>query len=339
MGLPLNTLDRPLQVLDCRWLLALYAVIPVSLALVLVDSLVFDGRVVRQHIPVDPMHWPFWTVIFGLPHIVASLITMADSEYISHYRRTLALPFLGFAALTSLAIFGPQPMGQQSMFIFLAFYTIYHVLAQQLGLTLMMMGVPPSRTFKIWKWLSILCGFVIYVTVYTAGSLRYELVAGLSAFDFLMIIAGLMCAAVIVLAIKLTGASRNRIGVWYLWGNVAMLTSVLLIHEIGYTLFVILIPRVIHDITAFMIYITHDTNRNRAAPVNFVYRLTHFSKLPPIVVLPVASIAIAWVLTSLQNDYRLAVVIALTITFVHYYFEGFIWRGGNPHRQHIEFKR
>ncbi|QJD59362.1 hypothetical protein HG264_10820 [Pseudomonas sp. gcc21] len=335
----MNTFDRPLQVLDCRWLLALYAVVPVSLALVLIDSLVLDGRLLRQHIPVDPMQWPFWTVIFGLPHIVASLLTMADSEYISHYRRSLLLPFMGFAGLTSLAIFGPQPLGEQSMFIFLAFYTIYHVLAQQLGLTLMMMGVPPSGVFKTWKWLSILCGFVIYVTVYSASLLGYELFAGVSAFEFLMAIAGLMCAAVIVLAFRLTRTSRNRIGVWYLWSNVAMLTSVLLIHEIGYTLFVILIPRVIHDITAFMIYITHDTNRNRAAPVNLVYRLTHFSKLPPIIVLPAASIAIAYVLTSLQDDYRLAVVFALTITLVHYYFEGFIWRGGNPHRQHIEFRR
>lgn len=338
MGPPLNTLEKPLQVLDCRWLLALYAVIPVSLALVLVDTLLFDGRAVRQHIPIDPMHWPFWTVIFGLPHIVASFLTMADTEYLSHYRRSLSLPLIGFAVLTSLLVFGPQPLGQQSLFVFLAFYTIYHVLAQQLGLTLMMMGVPPSGVFKLWKWLSILCGFVIYITVYTAGSLGHEVFAGVSAFEFLMILAGLMCAAVVVLAVHLTRAARNRIGVWYLWGNVAMLTSVLLIHEIGYTLFVILIPRVIHDVTAFMIYITHDTNRNRAAPVNLMYRLTHFSRLPPIVVLPAASIGIAYVLTSLQ-DYRLAVVFALTITFVHYYFEGFIWRGGNPHRQHIDFKR
>lgn len=327
-----------MQVLDCRWLLALYAVVPVSLALVLLDSLALDGQLIREHIPIDPMHWPFWTVIFGLPHIVASLLTMADAEYLSHYRRSLLPPLIGFAGLTSLAIFGPQPLGEQAMFIFLAFYTIYHVLAQQLGLTLMMMGVRPSRVFKTWKWLSILCGFVIYVTVYSASALGYELFAGVSVFEFLMGLAGLMCAAVIVLAVRLGRTSQNRIGVWYLWGNVAMLTSVLLIHEIGYTLFVILIPRVIHDITAFMIYITHDTNRNRAAPVNLIYRLTHFSKLPPIIVLPAASIAIAYVLTSLQDDFKLVLVVALTITLVHYYFEGFIWRGGNPHRQHIEFR-
>ncbi|WP_150304696.1 hypothetical protein [Pseudomonas saliphila] len=335
----MNTLDNPLQVLDCRWLLALYAVVPVSLALVLLDSLALDGQLIREHIPIDPMHWPFWTVIFGLPHIVASLLTMADAEYLSHYRRSLLPPLLGFAGLTSLAIFGPQPMGEQALFIFLAFYTIYHVLAQQLGLTLMMMGVPPSGVFKAWKWLSIFCGFVIYVTVYSASALGYELFAGVSAFEFLIGLAGLMCAAVVVLAVRLSRTSRNRIGVWYLWGNVAMLTSVLLIHEMGYTLFVILIPRVIHDITAFMIYITHDTNRNRAVPVNLIYRLTHFSRLPPIIVLPAASIAVAYVLTSLQDDFKLVLVVALTITLLHYYFEGFIWRGANPHRQHLEFRR
>ena len=35
----------------------------------------------------------------------------------------------------------------------------------------------------------------------------------------------------------------------------------------------------------------------------------------------------------------LVAVVALTVTFLHYYFEGFIWRNPNPHRQHLAFRR
>ena len=43
-------------------------------------------------------------------------------------------------------------------------------------------------------------------------------------------------------------APRHRIGVWYLWGNVLILSTA--IQEVGYASFVILIPRIIHDVTA-----------------------------------------------------------------------------------------
>src|SRR5690606_2243514 len=79
--LPLH--EQLTHVIDRRWLLALYAVIPLSLLLVISDAWLFDGHVIYQHIPTQPEDWPFWTVIFGLPHIIASLITMADREYLT----------------------------------------------------------------------------------------------------------------------------------------------------------------------------------------------------------------------------------------------------------------
>lgn len=334
----MSAIAVPVHQVDCRWLLALYAIIPACLGLVLLDALILGGQGVAQYLPADPMELPLWTVLFGLPHIIASLVTMADREYLQHYRRSLLWPLLLFAAISTAGILGPQPYGGQALFLFLAFYTIYHVLAQQLGLTLMMMGTPPSAVFKAWKWLAIVAGTLIYVTLYGASYLGYEAVNGISYYQLLNWAAALLCAGVLVLAFGLSARSRTRVGRWYLWGNVAMILSALLINELGYTLFVILIPRVIHDVTAYMIYISHDSNRNRERPVNFVYRALQFTRLPPGVLLPVVSVAVAFVLSSYQAI-PLVSVIVLTVGFLHYYFEGFIWRGPNPHRQHLVFRR
>lgn len=334
----MNAVATPMHTVDCRWLLALYAIVPVVLAFVFVDAWLLDGALLRQYLPSDPMHWPFWTVIFGLPHIVASLLTMADKEYLGHYRHSLLWPMVVFALIAGAGTFGPQPLGNQALFVFLGFYTIYHVLAQQLGLTLMMMGTAPTRLFKAWKWLAIFSAFMVYVTVYASSYLGYEAFGSLSWYEVLVWSAALMCAAVVVLAFRLSPTSRFAIGRWYLWGNVAMLVSTLIVNEIGYTVFVILIPRVIHDVTAYMIYISHDNNRNRSGPVNLIYRMTHFTRLPPIVLLPVLSVLIAFALTHFMS-YQIVAVLALTVTFLHYYFEGFIWRNPNPHRQHLAFRR
>lgn len=330
--------DVAMRLLDCRWLLALYAIIPLALAVVIVDAVMLDGILLRQYLPADPERWPFWTVVFGLPHIIASLLTMADKEYLSHYRHSLFWPLAVFALIAAGGYFGPQPHARQLLFIFFAFYTIYHVLAQQLGLTLMMLGTPPSLTYRLWKWLSVFAGFAIYVNVYGQARLGHWAIGPLSLYELLAYAAAALCAGTIVQALRLSRTAKHAVGIWYLWGNVALLASAFLINEIGYTLFVILVPRVIHDVTAYMVYITHDTNRNRERPVNLVYRLTCFTRLPPVLLLPLLSVAIAYLLSSYQH-YALVGIVILTLSFLHYYFEGFIWRGPNPHRAHMSFKR
>jgi hypothetical protein len=156
--------------------------------------------------------------------------------------------------------------------------------------------------------------------------------------QFLAYVAGALSAVLVFLGVYVHRQSRTRIGRWYMWANVAMLGSIFWVNELGYTLFVIFIPRIIHDITAFSVYITHDTNRNRGEPRNAVYRVARFTRLPPLVLLPLLSIGIAYVLT-INERYALAAIVISTITFLHYYFEGFIWRGPNPHRQHCSFRK
>ncbi|TVP89095.1 MAG: hypothetical protein EA348_09120 [Pseudomonadaceae bacterium] len=63
-------MDKTLAAVDCRWLLWLYAVIPLSLAWILLDIGLAQGRILHDYIPTDPANWPFWTIVFGLPPIL-----------------------------------------------------------------------------------------------------------------------------------------------------------------------------------------------------------------------------------------------------------------------------
>ena len=331
-------MDDTLHAVDCRWLLALYAIIPISIAVVALDILWLDHWLMDNFLPSDPQRWAFWTVVFGLPHIIASTLTMADREYLGYYRRRLGIPLLAFAAITTAGFLGPQPLSYSLLFLFLAFYTIYHVLAQQLGLTLMMMGVPPDRVFLAWKWLAIFAGFAIYVIVYGKARFSHLTIGPLPLFDVMSAIAGGFVIVMTILAFRLSKRARYPIGKWYLWGNVAMLTSAFWINEVGYTVFVVMIPRIIHDLTAFSVYITHDRNRNKTGPRNLLYRLTRITRLPAFLVLPLVSVAIAYPLTTNQHHTAIGIAV-LTVSFLHYYFEGFIWRGDTPHKRHLGFRR
>ena len=327
---------------DCRWLLALYAVIPLSLSIVAIDVLLLEQAWLDSYLPSYPTNWAFWTVIFGLPHIVASLITMADREYVAHYRHSLTWPLLFFASISVLGLAGPQPISYQLLFGLVALYTGYHVLSQQLGLTLMMMNMAPTRGFKAWKWVALVAGVALYLAVFRELGLGQVWLGSiyLSIYldEFLAYLAGALSVVLVFLGVSLHRQSRTRVGRWYMWANVAMIGTVFWVNELGYTLFVVLIPRVIHDITAFTVYITHDSNRNRGEPKNAVYRAARFTRLPPIVLLPLLSIGIAYVLT-INERYALAAIVITTITLLHYYFEGFIWRGPNPHRQQCSFRK
>lgn len=326
-----------LRHLDCRWLFALYALIPLSLLAVALDRFVFDGWMLAR-LPVNPEFWPFWTVVFGLPHIIASLLTMADREYLAYYRRVLFWPAVIFAGIAAAGLLGPQPLAFRLLFVFVAFYTVYHVMAQQFGLTLMIMGARPSRTYLAWKWCSILAAFAIYAMVYGQRELGAIYFGDTALFDLLGYAAGLLSAAVFVLGRQLARGARTRLGQWYLWGNVALVLSTYLVLEAGYLLFVVLMPRIIHDVTAYMVYVSHDTNRNRERPRNYLYRLTHFTRLPPLIVLPLVSGGIAYLLTASASIVWVNILV-LTVSFLHYYFEGFIWRGNTPHRAWVSFKR
>ena len=67
-----------------RLLLGLYAIIPIALAVVLLDVLILGDRL-QEMLPSRPEKIRAFTVFFMFPHIIASLLLYADARYLRRY--------------------------------------------------------------------------------------------------------------------------------------------------------------------------------------------------------------------------------------------------------------
>jgi hypothetical protein len=107
---------------------------------------------------------------------------------------------------------------------------------------------------------------------------------------------------------------------------------------LGYPLLAILVPRVVHDVTAFAFYSTHDCNRNLEKTRNLFYRLVFWIPIPRVVLVPLVAIAITFpVLLYVQNGGPFAIELAVAVTLMHYYTDAFVWKSGSLHRASIRF--
>ncbi len=320
-------------VVNCRYLLYLYAVIPFIFIVVSVDFLFLENYLLTSFVPDDPRRWAVWTIVFNIPHIVASWVTFAERQYLVHYRPLFLKTLPIFIVLVYLVHF---QFGGEIAFAVFAFYTMYHVLSQQFGLSLMMMRVRPSLDFHLWRIFSVLGTLCVYSVVYGKHLFSIYRIHGIELYDYAMFFGLLFLCLSVPYAFRLSKKSQNQLGSWYLWSNVLMVFSCYLVLYLGYYAFVIVIPRVVHDITAFIVYITHDSNRNREKQVNYFYRLTAFTRLPIWLLCPLIAMALAYPLVHSSND--IVAFITLVLIYFHYYFEHRIWKGGTIHRQQVSFQ-
>ncbi len=317
-----------------KWLLALYLVVPILLSITIIDYWLFDATLQVNYLPDNPAHWAYWSLVFNLPHIVASWVTFADKEYLRHYRRqfTFNLPIVFLMVLLLHAL-----IGGMIAFVIFGFYTMYHVLSQQFGLSMLLMGVRPSKSYELWRWLSAVGAMFLYAIIFASEAMRHSMVFGFEFSDGCLMLSAIFFVVSVVFAVRISRRSNYRIGVFYLWANVGMLFSCLIAAKLGYFVVVVMVPRIVHDLTAFIVYSTHDQNRNKDQPVNYIYRALSITRLPYYVLCPLVAIGIAYPLTTSSS--QVASVVILTLTYFHYYFEAFIWKGQMPHRQYVSFAR
>ena len=319
-----------------RWLFAVYAVVPLMAAMILIDAGLCDFYLRDHVLPSMPEQWSFWTVLFGLPHVIAGTLTSADRQYLRHYRRQFALPVLVYAVLALGGVAGPVVL-QTAIPVLLGFYTIYHLLMQQIGLTFTFLDGTPRWSMQCWKWLILTIGLTIYGAVFLAANLPQMTVGGWAVQAACLRIVVPMMVLLCGVGTLLQTYARAPIGRAYVFGNVGMIGVTLLAFVGGYTLVIILVPRVIHDLTAFLIYDNHDRNRNAERPHNFLYRCPGIRSIPTPVRLPLISILLAWLIDS--ASYPLAIGIAFWLTFLHYHMEAVIWRRPQRHRDYLVLGR
>jgi hypothetical protein len=193
------------------------------------------------------------------------------------------------------------------------------------------MGSGWGRSHSIWRWTALLIAVPMYFQIlsivrippYVRHDLTIVICAALAAF---------LCVSYVVYRSANTRPAR-----WYILANAIGAAAEVALFYMGYYFFVILISRVVHDLSAFAFYISHDVNRNAGTTRNIIYRSLRFLKIPIIALCPMIAMAMAFPITYfMQHDvfYRVAVPLA----FLHYYTDAFAWKKGSLHREHIHMR-
>lgn len=308
-----------LRALSRRLLLSFYWIVPLGIAVPLLDHFVLRGAL-QQRLPRHPDQLLLWTVIFNVPHLVASELLLLDKEYLRFYRRPLLWALGAVAVLwVACALVPPVP----ALWIATAI-TIYHVLGQQVGILRMMGGGDPGPLLAYYRLLAVFTAMIAYASLFppmfaSPLPLRWLTVLCLALLT--------LCFADVWRRLK-SGMART-----YLLANHVMFLAFVPLVNTGYAFFFLLMPRIVHDLSAFSFYVVHDTNRNRTQAHGLLYRVLGFTGLPPWILLPSASVGIGWVITEIDPTSAMHPV--ALISFFHYIMEAITWRRTGLHRHSI----
>ncbi len=325
---------------DARILLALYLVVPISLLFVLYDMFILDGFIGKHYLPKLPDNWAYWGVFFGLPHIVGSFITIVDKEYIRHYNLKLIIPLI---VIIATAYVVPKIFGPLVLLVIIGCWTSYHVLQQQFGIALGLLRKSPCIYTLIWRWFSIIAITSVWGEIVAHFILDRFFIFGIPLAEISKYGGLLSLTIATFAAFKINSLVHQKgkpapVALWFFWGNVVMMLVVYFCTFTKYTVFGVLIPRVLHDITAFIVYGVHDQNRNKNEYKNIIFRLFSVTRIPPMILGPILCVAISYVYSDWTHGNPMSyAVLYYTYGFYHYYVEGFLWKRDSLLRQQVRF--
>ncbi|MDD2739466.1 MAG: hypothetical protein PHR94_11085 [Methylomonas lenta] len=339
--LPYQTSSFNLTV-SFRFLLSLYAIVPVCVLLQLLDRWVFN-HALHDMLPSSPSHFLLFQILFGTPHIIASnLLLFGHADYVSYFKNKLigmTLFIILFFGVGSLFI------PYRALYIITACWTVYHVLKQQHGIAKAVCRLP-NWAFYLQLWLSVSAGIFIYLGIFLKNSLtpqQAELVLQISSvLTIALIMSTLVCQKFV----------PSRFGWYFLWANTLLVVASCYVYSQQYYFLAILMPRLVHDITAYSFYVSHDVNRHSQHADNGLFKLTSRCHLPAALVLPLLSLLLTYLLQTygddlvnlvLQTLFATQIYKAVTLgvigylALMHYYTESFVWAAGSPLRRYIRF--
>ncbi|MEQ1527941.1 MAG: hypothetical protein ABL925_01390, partial [Methylococcales bacterium] len=324
-------------------ILGLYAIIPLCLVLQWSDSWLWQSYL-QQHLPSSPNHFILFQILFGTPHIIASAILLVtNTDYLKTYQRKLMTMTVALALVFGLgSLFIPYKV----FYIGVAAWTVFHVLKQQHGIGRGICRLP-DWAFYLLLCLSVIAGLLIYIGIFLKNSLEVQQV------EWLKHTAGALCVGLIASALLCQRYVTTFFGKCFLWANILLVVSSFYLYVQQYYFLAILVPRLVHDATAYIFYVTHDYNKHHRQPQNFLYGYAARCNIHVFVVLPVCSFLLAFVLQSYGDlwlsaisqtlfgtEIRKGVTLGLLgyLALMHYYTEAFTWKQGSPYRQFIGFR-
>lgn len=327
-----------------RLLLGLYSIVPICLLLQFGDSLFLNGRLL-ENLPSSPAHFLLFQILFGTPHILASSILLStNQEYLRFYKPKLIL-----MTLLIIGVFGIGSLfiPYIALYIITACWTVYHVLKQQIGVGRGVYRLPDSAFYSL-LWFSVGAGIFIYMGMFLKDTVNAEQA------EWIKTIAASLCLGLVLTSIFCQRYIDNSMGKTFLWANTLLVVGSFYLYIQHYYFLAILMPRLVHDATAYIFYVTHDYNKHQQQPQNWLYQAAKRCNVHVFLVLPLLSALLTFVLqvygdamvsfiTKVLFDVEIRKAITLGLigylSLMHYYTEAFIWKHGSPLRQFITFKK
>lgn len=277
----------------------------------------------------SPEEFVFWAVVFNFPHIVSSFIVTIDKDYVGQVKVKSFGPVLFIIASSMVLYIGSLQSEFRVVFGYLivglyAIFTTHHVLSQQFGISCLILKQRPVF-FNVIKAISLIASILLYVKLFL--SKEYTIVV---YFDYFLI--GIFFLLLAFLAVDYT-KYNNRIGRFHYCLNIVMMLVLIVFSHFEWVLALLVVPRFVHDISAFLIYINHDQNKNQRIVTNYVYSILPAKKVSFWVITPLIGILVANFLEMIFLNYLL--LLFMICDFSHYYLESRMWKKGSVFRRNV----
>ena len=327
-----------------KLILGLYLVIPLSFLVYLADEM-YWGNYLKSILPSSPTHFLLFQILFGTPHIVASAILLTTNiEYLQFFKSKLII-----MSILIILVFGVGSLfiPYKALYIIAACWTVYHVFKQQHGIAKGVCRLPQWAFYWL-LWLSVSAGIFIYMGIFLKNSL------GVYQAEWVKLIAGTLTIGLVLSSVLCQRYVPTRFGKYFLWSNTLLIVSSFYMYIQQYYFLAILIPRLVHDATAYVFYVTHDYNKHHEKPQNTLYKYATRCHLHVFLVLPVMSFVLTYFLqaygdqlVNIISEFFFGTEIYKAITLgligylslMHYYMEASTWQAGSPLRRYIRFSK
>jgi len=320
----MNNVTAPaLQTIPRKIFLFAYLIVPLLLAVVLVDTYYLDA-VLRPYLGIGALFIPIYIFIFDLPHIMASFFSFFDREYISYYKKHLFFYLPGLLIATALLLFVNYELG----LVFYLVNDLWHGIRQKVGIALIL-GARPGTLHTAWTLVPFIVSSFAYVLAMRPNFFSTTLT------PYITTIIGVGMVAIFVLMCLKIYHSAPKVR-WYIFAVSALFLCSYLFISLGYAFFAILAFRFVHDVSAFAFYITHDHNRNKNGAKNWLYKIVGAIPLPYFIMVPVLAFTAAYAVRSFTDQtLQIGFSVVILIAMCHYYLESVMWKRDTPHRQNV----
>jgi hypothetical protein len=306
------------------WILSIFLIIP-AVAIFGAWDTYFNSKQLLPYLRFDSLFLPLYLLIFELPHVLASFFGFFQKEYIRHYQRHLflGLPLMltGFVLVLGINFY--------TAFLIYLVATLYHVIRQQAGIA-HFFGVPKNHWHWWWTWFLIIGLAGVYIIM------QPSFVPEVFQTPLLVLVQGTLVLATVT-TLKLILETKNSLGVLYVLATLLMAFVSYWMLVSGYEFLSVLVVRVIHDVTAFLFYITHEVNSNYQSVKNYLYRFVPFMPWSLVFVVPATAVLLGLFMRSVITDPLQLFGIVMVVSLAHYYLESIIWKRDGLHREQIRF--